>query len=83
MSKAAIMRILVVHQAAIERHEESSTRATICAVLAELVAEKITEGQALTMLALMAERVSASTPDQVGVYRATIDALHQMQADEH
>lgn len=72
-----------VHRAAIARQEQVVIHATMCDLLTALAAEQITESQALTMLILLAERVSTSAPDQAAVYRATIDAIHQMQAEEH
>ena len=69
------------HQAAIARQDYTGTQARICAVLRDLEALVITEGQAIRILATTGTRID--DPARQAFYRQAIDALRQMQAEEH
>ena len=70
------------YREAIARQEAPIAHATILDVLADLDANIITEGQAYTLLVLLNERVSRYLPDQGAVFRAAIEAIHQLQGEE-
>lgn len=63
------------------RQDYPGTRATICEVLRDLAAAAITEGQAIRILATTGARID--DPARQALYRQAIEALRQMQADEH
>ncbi|HEX6777393.1 MAG TPA: hypothetical protein VF099_04275 [Ktedonobacterales bacterium] len=81
MSQERVGRMIADHQAAIARQEYSGTHATICEVLRDLAAAVITEGQAIRILATT--RACIDDPARQALYRQAIDALRQMQAEEH
>jgi hypothetical protein len=81
MSQERVARMIADHQAAIAQQEYPITHAAICKVLRDLAAAAITEGQALRMLAMIVARID--DPARKALYRQAIDALRQMQAEEH
>lgn len=82
MSKERVQSLFQGHAEAIERHRRYiASHENIMQVLTDLAAGAITEGQALSILEQSAERVEE--PGRAVLYRQTIAAVRQMQAEEH
>ena len=81
MSQERVSQLIHEQTAAISALEvQRSTHEAIRRTLRVLALEEITLGQALGILAEMAEQ--SLDPEQQGLYQQAIDALRQMQADE-
>ena len=81
MSQERLAQLIHEHTAAMAALERRiSTHEAIRRLLRVLVLEEITLGQALGILAEMAER--NDDPEQQGLYQQALDALRQMQAEE-
>ena len=81
MSQEQLAQLIHAQTAAIAALERwISTHEAIRRILRVLALEEITVGQALGILAEMAER--SADPEQQGLFQQAMDALRQMQAEE-
>jgi hypothetical protein len=80
LSQERIGRLIAEHQAAIARQDDPLTHAAICAILCDLEALTITEGQALRVLAMTGARIN--DPARKALYRQAIDEVRRMQTKE-
>ena len=82
MSREHLAALIHEQTAAITRlTEHLHTHEAMRRILRVLALEEITLGQAIGILAEMAEQ--SFDPEQQGLYQQAMAALRQMQADEH